>query len=143
MEKRCFACQKSKNKSEFNKNSSRKDGLQSRCRECDKKRAKEIYHNDPNGAKKANTRKKRNAEKVRENCVEYLKDNPCEICGESDIVVLEFDHKHNKKRNVSTMLDGSCSWKKVLNEIRKCRILCANCHRRETAKKFNYWKLGC
>jgi hypothetical protein len=63
---------------------------------------------------------------------EYLRQHPCAICGEDDPVVLDFDHTRDKLREVTViaMLGG---WSDLLAEIEKCRVLCANCHRRHTA----------
>jgi 5-methylcytosine-specific restriction endonuclease McrA len=68
---------------------------------------------------------------------EYLKTHPCIDCGEADIVVLDFDHINpaTKKDNVSNLI-YSGSIKTVLEEIEKCEIRCANCHRRKTARQF-------
>jgi hypothetical protein len=62
----------------------------------------------------------------------YLRQHPCAICGEDDPVVLDFDHLRDKLRDVTViaMLGG---WADLLAELEKCRVLCANCHRRETA----------
>jgi 5-methylcytosine-specific restriction endonuclease McrA len=60
----------------------------------------------------------------------YLKSKKCAICGESDPIVLEFDHLHEKRNSISMML--SYSWESIVKEIGKCQILCANCHRRKT-----------
>lgn len=59
----------------------------------------------------------------------------CVDCGERDSTVLEFDHvKGNKLGDVSTMAYQGLSWKRILAEINKCEIRCANCHRRRTVK---------
>lgn len=70
----------------------------------------------------------------------YLKEHPCVDCDEKDIVVLEFDHidSTTKIDNVSTMITNRVSWSKILKEINKCEVRCANCHRRKTAKQFGY-----
>ena len=54
----------------------------------------------------------------------------CENCGFSHPAALDFHHRNpaEKTRNVSQMVQG-CSWSRVLAEIEKCTILCANCHR--------------
>lgn len=62
----------------------------------------------------------------------YLKTHSCVDCSESDYVVLEFDHVRGKKKdNISRMVYGS-SIKSLEEEISKCDVRCANCHRRKT-----------
>lgn len=71
---------------------------------------------------------------------DYLKEHPCVICGESDPVVLEFDHinQDEKFKAVSIMVEHSLD--KIKSEIEKCRVLCANCHKRHTAVQLNWYK---
>lgn len=70
---------------------------------------------------------------------DYLANKCCTDCGISNPIVLEFDHidPTNKKHNVSSMM--GYSWSKILEEINKCDIVCANCHRIRTAKQFNWY----
>lgn len=68
-------------------------------------------------------------DKARAFVAEYLKFHPCERCGESDVRVLDFDHLRDKVENVSTMAYTGCSSRALLEEIAKCQVLCANCHR--------------
>ena len=67
--------------------------------------------------------------------IDYLRHHPCTDCGESDIVVLEFDHLRDKLMDVSVLSTGGYSLEKVKREIDKCEVVCANCHRRRTAKR--------
>jgi 5-methylcytosine-specific restriction endonuclease McrA len=56
----------------------------------------------------------------------------------------EFDHQKDKFRNISELL-RTHSWEKILEEIKKCEIRCANCHRRKTHKEqktYRYQYLG-
>ena len=64
-------------------------------------------------------------------------------CNESDILVLEFDHKERKEKsyNVSYLMRRGLSFDKLIEEIKKCDVRCANCHRRKTEKESNSWKL--
>ena len=64
----------------------------------------------------------------------------CIDCGESDPIVLELDHVHGEKyRNVGDMMSGY-GWKRILAEISKCEVRCANCHRRKTARDFKWFR---
>jgi tRNA G26 N,N-dimethylase Trm1 len=63
---------------------------------------------------------------------EFLLVHPCTDCGEKDVRVLEFDHRKNKIRGVGEMIIGHFSWKRIMAEIKKCDVRCANCHRRRT-----------
>ena len=66
--------------------------------------------------------------------VAFLREHPCVDCGETDPIVLEFDHLRDKRFSISKgVLDRS--WESVLEEIGKCDVVCANCHRRRTAKR--------
>lgn len=63
--------------------------------------------------------------------LEYLRANPCCDCGESDPVVLEFDHRRDKRAAVSKLAPW-CSLAVLVTEVAKCDVRCANCHRRRT-----------
>ncbi len=71
---------------------------------------------------------------------DYLRTHPCIDCGETDPVVLEFDHKANelKVESVCILVAHNFSWALIETEIKKCEVRCANCHRRKTATQFGY-----
>ena len=54
----------------------------------------------------------------------------CEICGEDCPDCLVFHHRDPKEKEfmISTSQSRLISKKRVLQEIRKCKVLCANCH---------------
>jgi hypothetical protein len=66
---------------------------------------------------------------------QYLSEHPCVDCGESDPVVLEFDHVAKKWHDVTRLT--SMSLKRIQEEIAKCEVCCANCHTRRTAQRAN------
>lgn len=72
---------------------------------------------------------KRNANFLRE----YRMTHPCVDCGESDWVVLEFDHVRGVKfKDVGLLSGRGASLAVIKEEIAKCDVRCANCHRRVT-----------
>jgi 5-methylcytosine-specific restriction endonuclease McrA len=67
---------------------------------------------------------------------DYLSTHPCRNCGESDPVVLEFNHvRGRKKYNISDMPRRGYSIAAIQSELAKCEVLCANCHRRRTSRE--------
>lgn len=79
--------------------------------------------------------------KIRKLLLEYLQENPCVMCGQDDPIVLDFDHidPSTKTKGISKMLSGHYGWNKISEEIKKCRVLCANCHRRHTYLQQGGW----
>ena len=60
----------------------------------------------------------------------YLENKACIDCGNSDIRVLEFDHVRGTKIDcVSVGVKDSWSVEKLVEEINKCEVRCANCHK--------------
>lgn len=66
--------------------------------------------------------------------VDEVKSTPCTDCGESyPPWVMDLDHRdpEDKVADVSK-LTSSGNWAKLLAEIEKCDVVCANCHRQRT-----------
>ena len=80
---------------------------------------------------------RRYREQNRRSIVGYLREHPCVDCGESDALLLEFDHVDPaaKSHNV-TVLATHKPWNRVVSEIAKCAMRCVACHRRRTAEQF-------
>ena len=74
----------------------------------------------------------------------YLHNKGCESCGCKDPRVLEFDHldPKKKKHSIAVLISQGYSWanEKLRREIRKCRVLCANCHRLHTIEQQGYYQ---
>lgn len=59
--------------------------------------------------------------------------NPCSDCGEFyPFFVMDFDHLDDKVSNISRLLAGHASLGRIKEEIAKCELVCANCHRYRT-----------
>src|SRR6267378_5968581 len=111
--------------------------LQSWCRDCFAAYGREYYrkNRDAQKARLLRNLKARRADNQRR-MIEYLQAHPCVDCGETDIVVLQFDHLADKERDVASMLAGSWTWPAIEKEIAKCEVRCANCHRLQTALRY-------
>ena len=73
---------------------------------------------------------KRRRSKIKEMSIEY-KGNKCQICGyDKCSSALEFHHLDASKKDFSIGEKGyTRSWEKVKQELDKCIMVCANCHR--------------
>lgn len=69
--------------------------------------------------------------------IEY-KGRECKNCGlqleKSHYSVFDFHHRDSSTKDRSLKEMRSYSWDKIKNELDKCDLLCANCHRLEHAK---------
>ena len=69
----------------------------------------------------------------------YLSSHACVDCGETDPIVLQFDHVTGVKRtSLAQMVRSGFHWESIEVEIAKCVVRCGNCHRRKTAKEQGY-----
>jgi hypothetical protein len=66
--------------------------------------------------------------------VDELKRQPCSDCGVTyPPYVMDFDHARGEKSlNVSRLRNGRLAWSRLLAELDKCDVVCANCHRVRT-----------
>jgi hypothetical protein len=71
--------------------------------------------------------------------LEYLQGHCCVDCGESDPIVLEFDHRPNetKRFSIGDWRQSRYGFEAIKCEIAKCDVRCANCHRRVTYARSN------
>jgi hypothetical protein len=127
-------------KEDFRKYKKSLDGFDSYCKDCRKIADKKTYNLNLTGNRKAGLASKNKVrERNRQFVSDYLIGKSCIDCGESDPIVLEFDHFENKKDIICEIIQN-CSIEKIEAEIKKCNIRCANCHRRKTAIELGYYK---
>lgn len=141
--KHCHACDTTKPVTEFNKNTSKSDGLQTQCKICKASATATWYQkNKTRVDRKNNKQRKKRYRKRRKMVWNYLLDHPCVDCGEDDPIVLEFDHVRGEKvATVPELIRYNRSKQVILDEMAKCDIRCANCHRRKTARQLG-WYIG-
>ncbi len=143
----CSKCSEVKTESEYFVKDSRQNRLHAQCKACyTAQRAtnyKEHYEKyRPIYLARAKARRAQLRTIYRTNMLEYLSDKFCVICRENDIRVLEFDHLNPSEKlfSISQAVRLNRSWQDVELEIKKCRILCSNCHKKHTAKQIGWYK---
>ncbi len=146
--KACSKCGNIKSESDFFVKNSTTGRLHAQCKSCYKEHRKSYhaqhykkYHEQY--LHRAKQRRNVLRSEFRSNMLLYLKGKKCVICGESDIRTFEFDHIDPSKKefSISQAVRLGYAWPSVKNEIAKCRILCANCHKKHTAEQRGWYKL--
>jgi hypothetical protein len=133
--RRCGRCAEVKPLSEFNWRRKGREQRDNLCRACRADYKREHYlANRQRYVDQARARKQALAPERTTYLIEYFRTHPCVDCGEPDAIVLEFDHLRDKSFEVAQALPYR-SWQSILDEIAKCEVVCANCHRRRTAAR--------
>ncbi len=139
--KTCTVCKDPKDLSCFAFKSKVKGTLQPLCKDCHNEKIRKHYAENKTYYKdKAKVRSKSLSLENRERIIEYLLAHPCVDCGETELILLQFDHLGDKEYNVSEMITRY-SWTAILKEIEKCEVVCAHDHIRRTAKRAGWHKL--
>lgn len=128
MVKSCYKCKRELPVSAFATSKSKKDGWQSQCKECQK-----IYrraHYLANKQKYIDKAAQWDYE-LRAWWKKLKSQHQCSQCSETHPSCLEFHHLDplTKTDSVSRLVMTGCK-QKVLDEIKKCMVLCSNCHKK-------------
>jgi hypothetical protein len=140
--RRCGRCGEEKPVGDFAWRRIAKGQRDNYCRPCRSAYKKEHYAaNKARYIERAAARKARLAALHAQLLFEFFAEHPCVDCGETDPLVLEFDHRGSKEFAISQALRNK-NWPEILREIEKCDVRCANCHRRITAIRGGWARAG-
>ncbi len=132
---KCYRCGELKPAEDFAWRRKAIDQRDSFCRSCRAAYKKEHYAaNRQLYIDRASVRKREIARERTILLLEFFRTNPCVDCDEMDPVVREFDHLRDKLFDIGGNL-ATQTWENILCEIEKCEVVCANCHRRRTARR--------
>lgn len=144
MLRRCGRCQIEKPESDYTTHPNGRGPGRSKtdcyCRPCRAEYGREHYVKHK--SRYVENAMKRTQKILRQNMrllVDYLLEHPCVDCGEPDPLVLEFDHLRDKRFEIARGVRDK-NWAELVSEIEKCEVVCANCHRRRTAKAWGFTK---
>lgn len=100
------------------------------CRACHRERQKAYYRKHPASIRDSAKRRK---DRLRE-ISRQERDKPCADCGERyPFYVMDYDHVRGEKSfGIAAVRRSTCTEERLLEEIAKCDVVCANCHRKRT-----------
>lgn len=109
----CTKCKQELQIDDFNWRNKSKGTRRSECKYCHTKYMRELY------------------EQKQEFVSDLKAQIKCQKCGESKSYMLDFHHldPDAKENTIARMISNIYRTDKVLNEIKKCIVFCANCHR--------------
>lgn len=134
--RRCVTCRK--RNQNYHLSTGWKSGYHSSCNKCRAKARKK----NPTYLQQTARARKRSTLRARQFILQYLNQHPCVDCGNSNPVVLEFDHVAGKSKMISRMIVDGCCPATIAKELKKCEVRCACCHRIKTARTFRHFRFG-
>lgn len=152
----CKKCNKDKPNTEFHKQKRSLSGFQHVCKKCNIKRAKQHYKNNSDTVKK----RTRIYQNIFRNAVDKIKRKyTCCFCSMDNQKCLDFHHTDYRTKLYNICKLTQCKNSKIIvDEINKCVVICANCHRllhykelvldnisnvNETYESFNQYLIEC
>lgn len=141
--KTCTQCGQTKPIEGFSIRSKVKGTYHAACKECYKVITRRHYRaNSADYKRRSKARRLSYRAEIRRKVFAYFAEHPCVDCGISNPIVLDFDHRTgtNKMDTIAELVNRQFPWEKILEEIAKCDVRCANCHRIRTADQFGWYQ---
>jgi hypothetical protein len=130
----CRTCEKDLPLEDFPDRCVAKSTKHKQCKKCESVYNREWYQKNK-VAHSVNTQK--NTKRYRAIAIAYTKKvmkDGCEApgCEEKSFSCLEFHHRDPSKKemNISKLVGSGHSLERIVKEVEKCAVLCANCHRK-------------
>lgn len=131
MLKKCSKCNSDKPIDEFSWKDKKNNRRSSECKDCHRKYRDAYYKNNK---KKEIKRVHRRRQELLEWFSNLKKTWKCSRCSEDHPAALQLHHRDpSEKEGGINLLIRRRGWsiEKILEEIKKCEVLCANCHFKE------------
>jgi hypothetical protein len=130
--KTCSKCKANKPISEFNFRHTASGVRQSYCKECGKGLTRSHYRSNKRQYLERNVR----SYLKRRELVREMKSRACADCGiQYPFYVMDFDHREGETKEYELNRVDRMTPRAILREIKKCDVVCANCHRERTHQR--------
>jgi hypothetical protein len=122
--RRCYRCRRLLPDVAFGRDKAKR---QYRCRRCS--RDYFLERGDLHRQQSGEALRRRRL-RAKTHVLEHLRSRACVDCGETDPVVLEFDHLGEKMADVCSLAHRGVKPERLDQEMALCEVVCACCHRR-------------
>lgn len=136
MRKKCTKCGNTKNVEEFSWKVKGENIRHSVCKTCKREIDNTYYQSSKKRRMRIRKRAKASYEFLKLYVQRLKKMGCCTQCNDKRWYVLDFHHLSDKTENINELLRRG-SIEKIKKEIRKCVLLCSNCHREHHYLKLN------
>jgi len=132
--KYCNGCNTNKLEIEFAWKNKALGKRQSRCRSCQSIAQADWYQSNKSSHKTSVAKYNILLREAKREYVARLKEStPCADCGRlGHFAAMDFDHLKDKTHTISKLTNNASSISQLMQEIAKCEIVCAYCHRVRT-----------
>lgn len=128
MTKQCRKCKKTKSVTDFSPRKDTKDKLHSYCKRCIADMMNKLYAKNP---QKYLGKMQKKRDEIYEMVNKIKSDHGCCFCDEKEPIALDFHHKDPTQKDCEiSKLIFTKNKKRILAEIEKCIVICANHHRK-------------
>jgi hypothetical protein len=113
--------------------------VQAYCKNCMSAYFKSYYDRRKEHYKQMNNESRRQRRAIWRERLAQLKNRPCKDCGKTyPHYCMDFDHldSETKVADIPIMLRRNASERRLLAEIEKTEVVCANCHREREYKRY-------
>ena len=130
-QKTCTKCGFPKDEQSFSFKNVKTGQRHSWCRACHRGNHTQYNRQNKEKYREKNKRNKATHDPIIISLLWSEKSQPCVICGYAfHPVAMDFDHVYGaKKGNISRMVTSTLGFDAILDEISKCQVVCACCHR--------------
>lgn len=125
----CTRCKKDKEDEEFAFKNKVKGTRKAKCRTCQSDDDKILYLTDQTRRENIRGLAILAIKKAKEFSNRVKRCFGCKNCRDKRFYVLDFHHVNCKDKDISILIRQGATIERLKNEMRKCEVLCSNCHR--------------